>query len=215
MFCSTKNVRTVSPALTRSTTDSATSAITSRLRVRPPWLPQPVLRPARRASVTSAFEICSAGTRPKSDPGEHRDAEREEQHGHVDRDARLVGHVELRHQRRRSSGSRRRRRATPSDTADEREQHAFGQQLPQQPPASGANRHPDRHLSRSRRAARQLQIGDVGAGDEQQEGDSAEQQLQAGPHLAAGDGDVEVVAQRRREALLRERRRLLAAPADG
>ncbi len=68
MFCSTKNVRTVNPALTRSTTDSATSAMTSKLRVRPPVVSEPVLRPARRTSVTSAFEVCSAGTRPKSTP---------------------------------------------------------------------------------------------------------------------------------------------------
>ncbi len=44
MLCRAKNVRTVRPALTSSTTDSATSTTTSRLRVRPP------LRCRRRCS---------------------------------------------------------------------------------------------------------------------------------------------------------------------
>ncbi len=61
-------MRTVRPALTSSTTDNATSITTSRLRVRPPCVSAPVLRPARSASVTSAFEVCSAGTRPKTMP---------------------------------------------------------------------------------------------------------------------------------------------------
>ena len=68
MFCRTKKVRTVNPALTSSTTDSATSITTSRPRVRPPCAPALVLRPALSASVTSAFEVCSAGTRPKTMP---------------------------------------------------------------------------------------------------------------------------------------------------
>ena len=66
--CSARNVRTVSPALTRSTTDNATSAMTSRSRVRPPCAPAAVLRLAFSASVRSGFEICSAGTSPKMMP---------------------------------------------------------------------------------------------------------------------------------------------------
>ena len=68
VFCSTKKVRAVRPALTSSTTDNATSATTSRLRVRPPCVAAPVLRPAFNVSVTSAFDECSAGTRPKRTP---------------------------------------------------------------------------------------------------------------------------------------------------
>ena len=68
MFWSTKNVRTVRPALTSSTTDNATSITTSRLRVRLPCVPAPVLRPALSASVTSGFDVCSAGTRPNTMP---------------------------------------------------------------------------------------------------------------------------------------------------
>ncbi len=99
--------------------------------------------------------------------------------------------------------------STPSTPAGERQQHALGQELTQQPPAVGADRHPDRHLAGPRGAARQLQVGHVGAGDQQQERDTAEEQLQAGPHLAARDRHVQIVPQRRRESLLGERRRLL------
>ena len=33
-----------------------------------PCAPAPVLRPARSASVTSAFDVCSAGTSPNTIP---------------------------------------------------------------------------------------------------------------------------------------------------
>ena len=200
MFCRTKNVRTVRPALTSSTTDSATSITTSRLRVRPPCAPAPVLRPARSASVTSAFDVCSAGTSPNTMPVSSDTASENSSTGMLIVDPRLVRHVELRHQP--DDGANRAEREQHAEhAAGERQQDALGQELAQQPAAAGANRHPDRHLARARRAAGQLQVGDVGARDEQQERDRAEQQLQAGPHLAARDGDVEIVPQRGREAL--------------
>ena len=212
MFWSTTNVRTVSPALTSSTTDNATSITTSRLRVRPPCVSAPVLRPARSASVTSAFDVCSAGTSPKTMPVSKDTASEKRSTGTLIGHPRLVRHVELGHQRddgaNRAEGEEHAERA-----AGEGEQDALGQELAQQPAAAGANRHPDRHLARPRRAAGQLQVGDVGARDEEQERDRAEQQLQAGPHLSARDRHVQIIAQPGGEALLGKRRRLLEREA--
>ncbi len=141
-------------------------------------------------------------------PVSNRDRQGERQHGKVDGDPRLVGHVELGHQRDDGpDGAEREQHA--EESAGERQQDALGQQLPQQAAAAGANRHPNRHLARPRGAARQLEIGDVGTRDEEQERDRAEEQLQAGPHLAARHRHVQVVPQPGREALLRKRRRLL------
>ena len=132
--------------------------------------------------------------------------------GSVDGDPRLVRHVELGHQRddgaNRAEGEQHTERA-----AGEREQDALGQELTQQPAAAGANRHPDGHLARPRGAARQLQVGDVGARDEEQERDRAEEQPQAGPHLSARHRHVQIVPQRGGEALRRKRRRLLGGEA--
>ena len=55
--------------------------------------------------------------------------------------------------------------------ADRREQQALGQQLPDQPPARRAERQPDRHLFLPGRRARQQQVRDVGADDQQHQGD--------------------------------------------
>ncbi len=65
---SATNVRTVRPALTSSTTESATSITTSRLRIAPPCRDAPVLRPALSESVRSVRDVCSAGARPNTMP---------------------------------------------------------------------------------------------------------------------------------------------------
>ena len=61
-------VRTVRLAQTSSTTESATSTITSALRVRAPCPPAPVLRLALSTWLVSVFDACSAGTRPAMMP---------------------------------------------------------------------------------------------------------------------------------------------------
>jgi len=52
-------------------------------------------------------------------------------------------------------------------SADDGEDDGFGDQLRDQAPASGANRHPYRNFLSSRGGARQQQVGHVGAGDQQ------------------------------------------------
>ena len=61
-------MRTVRLAQTSSTTESATSTITSALRVRAPCPPAPVLRLALSTWLVSVFDACSAGTSPAMMP---------------------------------------------------------------------------------------------------------------------------------------------------
>ena len=55
----------------------------------------------------------------------------------------------------------------PSDAAEDREQHALGEQLREQPAAAHAEREAQRDLAPALERAREQQIRDVRAGDEQ------------------------------------------------
>ena len=65
-----------------------------------------------------------------------------------------------------------------AEAADESEQQAFGQQLPDQAPARGTEGRADRELLLPRCRPRQQQIGDVRADDQQHETDRPNQQNQ-------------------------------------
>jgi hypothetical protein len=58
-------------------------------------------------------------------------------------------------------------KAKPPHCADRRKQHAFGQQLADQTPPAGAQRQPQADLALPCHGARQHQVGDVGARDEE------------------------------------------------
>ncbi len=167
-------------------------------------------RPERVGDV--GFRRLQGRHEAEDDPRQQRHAEREQEHRYVDRDARLVRHVELGHHgddgADRAEGEQHAQRA-----ADERQKNALGEQLPQQPLAAGADRHPDGHLPRPRGPARELQVGDVGARDQEKERDPAQQQLQARAHLAAGDRHVEIVPEAGGKALRGERGGLLRGEA--
>ena len=78
---------TISPAPITSISASATSATTStRLAPRPPPLVAPRAPVSRRLSLGSVRNPRRAGARPNSDPGQHRNREREGKHPRVDRD---------------------------------------------------------------------------------------------------------------------------------
>ena len=64
------------------------------------------------------------------------------------------------------------------------EHHRLGDQLPQQPGAPGAERRADSQLPVPRRPAREQQVRDVAAGDEQHETNRAEQHEQWPAHVA-------------------------------
>ena len=57
------------------------------------------------------------------------------------------------------------------------EQHAFRQQLPEETPPGRANGYAHGDFMGTRGPARHLQIGDVGAGDQQEESHGAEEQM--------------------------------------
>ena len=75
--------------------------------------------------------------------------------------------------------------STPSaeseDATHHRQRHALGQQLPDDASAAGADGRAQRHFTLARRGAHQQQVRDVGAGDEQDEGDGGAQNEQRGP----------------------------------
>ena len=86
---------------------------------------------------------------------------------------RLIGQPELLHQRGEPGGDQHAKGA-----AEQRKQHAFGQQSAQQPGTAGTQRDAHGELAGPPRGARELQIGEIGAGDEQREGGDCEQQVQ-------------------------------------
>ena len=109
-------------------------------------------------------------------PREHRDPQCEQQHGAVDLN-RLDPEQVHRHCRDEpTNGAKRDGQA--HHCADHRQQHAFGEQLPNQVRPCGPHRRPHRHFTRPRCSPGQQQVGDVGARDEQHEADRADQDQQ-------------------------------------
>ena len=76
----------------------------------------------------------------------------------------------------------------PERARDEREQQALGQQLAHQPAARGAERQAHRDLALADRGARQQQVRDVGARDQQHQPDDAQQQARGAHHVLAEAG---------------------------
>ena len=70
----------------------------------------------------------------------------------------------------------------PKRAAGDRQQHAFGHELPEQPAAAGAKRRAHRELAVTCLGARQQQVREVRAGDQQHEADRGLQH----PDRAAG-----------------------------
>ena len=91
--------------------------------------------------------------------------------------------------RRSATATRRRRSAhqassSPASPAGDSQHAAFGEELTHQPAASGAERGAHGQLALPRRSAREQQVRDVGAGDQQDECDGAEQHEQRRPDVA-------------------------------
>ena len=77
-------------------------------------------------------------------------------------------------------------------------QHAFREQLAGNPPASGSERGADGHLPLPRGRAREQEVGDVRAGDEQDKRDRAQQHEQRSLHIA---DDLLVQADQRQDTI--------------
>ena len=201
-----------SAAPTSSTTASATSATTSTLRRR--WRP----RPALAARVLVLQRMCEIGFRELKggdDPGEEAGDERQAcgggEHPEIHRDVRdsrdAFGHRALQNLHRPP------REDDRQDRAGDGEQQALGEELPNQAPAAGAERGPDRHLALARARAREQQVRDVGAGNQQHDADRAEQHQHPRPRA----GGNEVIVERThadRAALVRRRVGLLDGGGD-
>ena len=82
--------------------------------------------------------------------------------------------------------------------AGQREREAFGQQLADDLETAGAERGASREFALSHRSAHQQKIGDVGAGNEKNEADRAEQNKQGLPGIA----DDRFLKRRHSEAIL-------------
>ena len=77
------------------------------------------------------------------------------------------------------------REAESEQTAQDREQYALDEQLPHDTPPCGAERDPHGHLTRARGRAREQQVCDVGAGDQEDERDRAHQRQEYEPDRPA------------------------------
>ena len=122
-----------------SISESATSTTTSRLRSRRREVPKPpspcvFLPPALSDVLRSTRAARKAGASPKTMPVDDRHREGEGQHTAVEADRiepRNVARIERAHDLQRG-----RRESKPRRAAQEAEQQAFGQQLPEQAAAS-------------------------------------------------------------------------------
>ena len=101
----------------------------------------------------------------------------------------------------------------PGAAAEQSQDQAFDQQLPRDPTAAGADRHPHRDLAPPSGAARQLQIREIRAADQQRDRDDRPQQLDERID-AAGRAAERAQLQRRqlhRVVVRRSVRRMVAA----
>ena len=87
-------------------------------------------------------------------------------------------------------------KTSPSSAARDREDEALGQELPRQPRLAGADRGAHRDLALPALGPREQQVGDVGAGHQQQEEDGAEDEDERAPRAAA-----DLLLDRNREGL--------------
>ena len=87
---------------------------------------------------------------------------------------------------------------SPERAAEAREQHAFGEKLANDAQVAGAQSRANGKFARAAHGARQKKIGDIGAGNQQQETDGGEQQEEEWLDIAddvflhGNDGDAKV-----------------------
>ena len=116
------------------------------------------------------------GRETEQQPGGDGDGEREEQHGPVN--VQRHEFADLRGQQVRQQRHSPERQHKSGKTAGAREQQAFDEQLPEQPPAAGAEREPHRDFLPPLRRTAEQEVGHVGAGDEQHDQHRPEQRRQ-------------------------------------
>ena len=169
------------------------------------------------SSVTrSGRDACSAGARPQRSAGRHRHRQREAQ------DAWVEVQVEGAHLQERwtvgpQDGARPVGDDQPADAANHGQQQALGEELLNQPPPAGANRQPHRNLLPAAAGARQQQVGDVAAGNQQHQADHGHAEAAREHQLLLErrrEGCLGQRSQRERAAAIVGRVTLGQAPAD-
>ena len=133
-------------------------------------------------SAGLADEEEMAGAIPKRRPVINGDSEAEREHLTIESD--LFETLETwgshRHEQRNRPGGKER----SDNSTNHRQEHALGEQLPDQPGAARAHRRPDRNFPRSGRGAREQKIRDVCAANKKQKPDRCEKKKQHRPDAA-------------------------------
>ena len=151
-------------------------------------------------SFTFVFETCSAGARPKRIPVATQTIAKK-----PNTRASMSNVIQYGRPTFWDSPSNHRMprypRPSPAMPLMQGEQHALDEQLPDDPPPARAERDADGDFARPVGRARQQQVGDVGAGDEQHERDRAHQRPEHRLDLRADD-EVEERRDLRRDVLV-------------
>ncbi len=187
-------VRISSDAPIISTTASATSVITSSARVRLCRALVPLRFPlSLSAALESARDDCRAGKSPHTMAVSIDNASVNPKHPPVEfhvrpasPDAWYAG-AEAQNGEHAGVADRQTQAA-----ANERQHHALGQQLPDNPPASGSQCGTNRDFPFPGRGTRQHQAGHIRASDQQHEADGAEEDEQGILH-ASNDGILQTL----------------------
>ncbi len=178
-----RNVRTNSSAPTSATSANAICATTSVLRRNDFATVLPRV-PSFSVSCRLPREICSAGNSPKTIAGSGGDGDRVDDRTPIDFPVDVVRHLIGR-----NAGSNE-SRADDGEQDSERdaqqpEDQTLGEQLPDDSSAAGAKCGTHRYLAASAGGACQQKIGDVRAGDEQDEGHAGHHQHEYQRHFRA------------------------------
>ena len=176
-FQSFWSVRTKSPAPVIRTTESATCATTrirSSVRERRPGVVRPFLHDRTGIDTRAA----QRGRQAEENPCEqrHGGGEGEDRQVRMRRPA-ACGESPVEIMRTSSQAAPPRQRHGQSAT-DQRQHHAFGENLPDEPAAAGSQRHSDGDLAAPAGSAGEQQVGYVCARDQQHDSRHPHQQLQ-------------------------------------
>ncbi len=160
---------------------------------------RPVLRPAdpRVLSSLSSDHVLPRRTtdcwhQAKDHARQQGEPHGESQHRRLQCNCRQPGHLLRAHGHKGPDASEAQRE--PADTSKHREDHALGQHLTKQPSPAGAKRRADRELTISARGPHEQKVGDVGAGDQEDEQDEQLQEVEGRakvPHELIADGHAE------------------------
>ena len=167
------------PAPTNNNNDSATCATIS------PLLNRDTAPVVRRLCLSARRQIqarrAPRGRQAEQHAGQQRDGQRERQHTPIQTEVNAAGQDS-----RVFVGQRQERALAPEGeehadrAAQRREQHTFGQQLPDQTPAPRADRQPHTDLCAAQGRPRQQQVRHVGAGNQQHQRHHDEQSIDGG-----------------------------------